>query len=111
MACDFMVPKGMTPATRKTQVEQAIERLNAALAAGTVKVKVGATGAVAFTGAWQRDGVSDSCAYRKLMAASSPALRLAVARAEVTAGRKINAQAVAAGVHSHDGGSTWHKGH
>ena len=111
MACDFTIPAGMTPATRKTQIAQAVDRLNAALATGEVKVKVGATGAVAFVGTWQRDGISDTCAYRKLMVAGSPALRLAVAKAEAMAGRKVNPQAVASGQHSHDGGATWHKGH
>ena len=111
MACDFRVPAGMTPETRKTQIAQAVDRLNAALATGTVKVRVGATGAVAFVGTWQRDGISDVCAYRKLMVAGSPALRLAVAKAEAMAGRKVDARAVASGQHSHDGGSTWHKGH
>ncbi len=111
MACDFMIPAGMTPAARKTQIQQAVDRLNAALQAGTVTVKVGASGAVAFVGTWQRDGVSDTCAYRKLITAGSPALRLAVARAEAMAGRKVDARAVASGAHSHDDGKTWHKGH
>jgi len=111
MACDFMIPAGMTPVQRKTQIEQAIDRLNKALEAGTVKVTVGKTGAVAFVGGWQRDGVSDTCAYRKLLASGSPALRMAVARAEAMAGRKVDPKAVAAGTHSHDGGKTWHGGH
>jgi hypothetical protein len=111
MACDFRIPAGMTPALRKTQIEQAMDRLTKALEAGTVKVKVGPTGALAFVGTWQRDGISDTCAYRKLLAASSPALRLALARGEAMAGRKVDPRMIAAGEHSHDNGHTWHKGH
>lgn len=111
MACDFTIPAGMTPVQRKTQIEQAVDRLNKALEAGTVKVKVGSTGAVAFVGTWQRDGISDTCAYRKLLTAGSPALRLAVAKAEAMAGRKVDPKAIAAGVHSHDSGKTWSGGH
>jgi len=111
MACDFRIPAGMTPVTRKKQIDSAIDRLNKALAAGEVKVKVGSTGAVVFTGTWQRDGISDTCAYRKLLVAGSSALRMAVARAEAMAGRKVDPKMIAAGVHSHDQGGTWHKGH
>jgi hypothetical protein len=107
--CDQRIPLGMTPQKRKTQIEEAIDRLNKALALGTVKVKVGPTGAIAFTGEWGRSGISDACAYRKLLASGSPALRQALAKAEALAGRKIDPQAIASGVHLH--GDTWHKGH
>jgi hypothetical protein len=107
MACDFRIPAGMTPVQRKTQIEQAVDRLNAALAAGTVKVKVGSTGAVAFVGSWQRDGISDVCAFRKLTVMGSSALRMALARGEAMAGRKVDPKAIAAGEHSHDGGKSW----
>lgn len=108
MACDFRIPEGMTLPQRKKQIDQALERLRAALADGTVKVKVGPTGAVAFVGDWNRDGVMDGCAYRKLSAMKSPELARAVAKAEIAAGRKVDAGQVAAGVHSHDG-KTWSK--
>lgn len=111
MACDFRIPAGMTPVQRKKQIDIALERLNKALQEGTVKVTVGNTGAVVFRGNWQRDGVSDTCAYRKLLASGSSALRMAVARAEAMAGRKVDPKAIAAGVHSHDGGKTFHGGH
>jgi hypothetical protein len=101
----------MTITQRKKQIDEAVDRLNKALAIGEVKVKVGPTGAIAFTGWAERSGVSDICAYRKLLATGSPALRAALARAEAMAGRKVDARQVAAGTHSHDGGSSWHKGH
>jgi hypothetical protein len=102
-----------TPQQRKQQIETALERLNKALAIGEIKLKVGANGAVTFLGAaWlKKEGISDTCAYRKLLAQGSPALKQAQMAAERLAGRKVDAHAVAAGVHSHDGGNTWHKGH
>lgn len=112
MACDFRIPEGMTPQKRKTQIEEAMGRLQKALAAGTVTIKVGPTGALTFVGGdLARSGISDSCAYRKLLAAGSPELRRALARAEAMAGRKVDEKQVAAGTHSHDGGKTWDPGH
>ncbi len=113
MPCDSYFRLGETPAIQKKRVATALEKLEAALAAGSVKVKVGQNGALTFTG-WSgknRDGISDLCAYRKLSAKGSAPLRSALARAEVTAGRKVDERVVASGVHSHDGGKTWDKGH
>jgi len=120
MACDMRIGIGQTLPQRKKQIDEAIDRLNKALAIGEVKLKVGPTGAITFVDGKVRGAVagilgsnkiSDTCAYRKLLATSSPALRAAVIQAEALAGRKIDPQAVAAGVHSHDGGNTWNKGH
>lgn len=100
--------KGLT-ASQLDRMQAAIGRLDAALAAGSVSVVISGSGAVAFKG-WatmQREGVSDICAYRKLAASNSPALRRAVMRAEALAGRRVDQQAIGAGVHSHDGGQTW----
>jgi hypothetical protein len=96
---------------RKQAMQDAIGRLDRALDGGTVKVVIGSAGAVAFKGLWRNEGVSDLCAYRALLASNSPALRRAVMRAEVIAGRAINPQAIAAGTHSHDSGASWHPGH
>jgi hypothetical protein len=114
------IPIGMTPPQRKKQIDEAVERLNKALAVGEVKIKVGANGAITFidgkvrgavAGILGSNKISDTCAYRKLLAISSPSLRAAVIQAEALAGRKIDPQAVASGMHSHDGGKTWHPGH
>lgn len=89
--------------------ETAIEKLKKALALGTVTVTIGATGGVTFKG-WSdqdRQDIFDLCAYRKL--ANTPEMRKAIARAEVTSGRKVNERAIASGVHSHDGGRSWSK--
>lgn len=113
MPCDSRRKTGQTERQRKDAVKAALAKLEAALAAKTVTVKVSPTGAVAFAG-WkqeERDDVSDLCAYRALSAASSWALRQAIARGEAMAGRKVDQRQVAAGVHSHDHGHTWHPGH
>jgi len=99
-----------TPAKRAAQ-RSALERLQAAIGAGSVSVVVSRAGAVAFNGwaAADRADVTDLCAYRALR--NTPEMRRAVARAEVMAGRTIDARTIAAGVHSHDGGRTWGSHH
>lgn len=115
MPCDTIrLRADQTLADRNAEIKAALKRLEQNLQAGRVRVVVGrTTGAVAFEG-WSkadRASVSDVCAYRTLASENSWALRQAVARAESTAGRKVNPVAVAHGVHSHDGGSTWNPGH
>jgi len=113
MVCDTRIralPATLRPAAEQ-RLQEALARLERALAGGTVKPVIGSNGAVAFKGLWLRDGISDVCAYRALTAQGSAAMRAAIARAEVNAGTKVNLQAVASGVHSHDGGTTWHTGH
>jgi len=113
MPCDTVKKPNQTIASRSGEIKKSLSGLESALTAGRVKVKIGPTGAVAFEG-WKpedRDGVTDVCGYRTLMAQNSFPLRQAVQRAEAQQGRKVNPHAVAAGTHSHDGGSTWHKGH
>lgn len=94
-------------APQKAEQVSALARLERGLALGTVTVKIGQSGAIAFAGWKDNAGLADVCAYRRLTAGNSPALRKALARAEVTSGRKVNAQAIAAGMHSHDQGKTW----
>jgi hypothetical protein len=111
MPCDTKLRDGETKDQRSARAQAATERLEAKLKSGSAKVKVGANGAIAFAG-WtdeDRDGVADVCAYRRMTAKGSGVLRMAIARAETLAGRKVNPQAIAAGVHSHDGGTTWAK--
>lgn len=110
MPCDFMVKAGQTLAQRKTQVRKAAQRIDKLVASKTVKVKVGPQGAVTFTGLsdTDRDGLTDACIYRRLMQTGSAAAKMAIMRAEQVAGRGVDRAAVAQGVHSHDGGATWH---
>lgn len=95
-----------TPAKIADQ-KSALARLETALAAGTVTAIIGRNGGIAFKGWTDRADITDLCAYRALTASNSPALRRAIARGEAMAGRKLDARTVTAGVHSHDGGSTW----
>lgn len=111
MPCDTRLRAGQTLVQRIDQVKVALSRLERYLQTGTVRIGISTNGAIAFQGWQDRDDVSDVCAYRTLTAQSSWALRQAVARAEATSGRKVNARAVEAGVHSHDGGKSWHGGH
>jgi hypothetical protein len=110
MACDTRLKPRQTIQERAVEVREATVRLAAALAAGRVQVKIGANGVPVFTG-WDeqsRDGITDACAYRRIMATGSALARMAIAKAEQMSGRPVNKQAVAAGHHSHDGGVTWH---
>lgn len=110
MACDTRLKPRQTISERAVEVREAVTRLAAALAAGRVQVKIGANGVPVFTG-WDeqsRDGITDACAYRRIMSTGSALARMAIAKAEQMSGRTVNKQAVAAGHHSHDGGQTWH---
>lgn len=57
----------------------------------------------------ERDGVTDACAYRRLMVSGSALAKAAIAHAEQLAGHSVDRRVVAHGVHSHDGGQTWHE--
>lgn len=103
MPCDTVVPVPV--------MEAAIKRLSKAIGAGTVTLRVGVNGALAIVGWKDRDGVADVCAIRTLMTQGSWEFRQALAKAEAVAGRKMNLSAVGSGIHSHDGGETWHPGH
>jgi hypothetical protein len=110
MPCDRSLKKNQTISERAAEVRQATERLAAALAAGRVRVKIGPQGAIAFEGwdANSRDGITDACAVRRLLATGNAMARLAIARAEQLAGRKLDMKTVASGLHTHDG-VNWHR--
>jgi len=118
MPCDTRLKvrngRRQTISERKDEVRLAQERFIAGLKKGTVKAVVDKrTGAVAFTGLTEeeRDGITDACAYRRIMVSGSQLAIQAIVRAEQLAGRSVNKQMVAQGYHSHDGGQTWHNGH
>jgi hypothetical protein len=116
MVCDTRpLRKEQTLEQRKQQVREIVVSLARDLAAGRVRVQIGPQGAVAFPG-WlqgQQGGVSDACALRLIQQDRqlSPLTKQALLRAEMLSGRKINQRAIAAGIHSHDGGKTWGPGH
>lgn len=109
MACMTKLAEGQTLQQRMTQVDQALKRLEQYIQTGTVRIGIGTNGAITFQGWQDRDGISDVCAFRSLTASNSWVLRQAVLRAEGMQGRKVNPKAIAAGMHSHDGGHTWSK--
>jgi hypothetical protein len=115
MPCDTRLKRNQTIQQRATEVREIVARLAAGLISGKVTARVGPQGAIAFAGLTdtERDGVTDACAYRRLMASTtvSALAKAAIARAEQLAGRSVDKQALAHGHHSHDGGASWHHGH
>ena len=110
MPCDsrpFRV--GQTLEQRKTQVREAINAIDALLKKRNARPVVGPQGAITFVGISDdvRSGITDACIYRRIMSTGSALARAEIARAEAMSGRKVNPQAVASGVHSHDGGHSW----
>jgi len=56
----------------------------------------------------ERDGLTDACAFRRLIVAGAALAKSEIARAEALAGRGVDRKVIAQGHHSHDGGHTWH---
>jgi len=110
MPCDTRLRQGQTIQERAAEVRAAVESLSRLLAAGRVRPVVSrATGAIAFAG-WSeadRNGITDACAYRRLMVSGGALAKAAIAQAEAVAGRSVDRQAIGNGLHSHDGGLTW----
>jgi hypothetical protein len=113
MPCDTRLKPRQTIQQRAEEIRRVTTNTSTSLIAGRVKAKVGPQGAIAFEGLTdlERDGVTDACLYRRLMASGSALAKQAIARAEALAGRPVNRQIIGQGHHSHDGGKTWHEGH
>lgn len=112
MVCENMTVNE-TPEERARNIDAALRDLASSLDNRTVEVVIGPNGEIAFknwSGA-RRSGLTDSCAYRLMQTKHGFALQRAIAAAEMSSGRKVNAAAIASGSHSHDGGQTWHPGH
>lgn len=109
MACDTYFKPKQTVQERADEIRRAISGLDKLLLKRKVRVTVGPQGAIAFSG-WtdDREGITDACAYRRIMATGSALARAEIARAEQMAGRGVDRRVIAQGVHSHDGGQTWH---
>ncbi len=110
MPCDTRLKRNQTVAQRKAEVKEDVKKVDKLVVQKKVKVVVGPQGAVAFTGLSeaQRDGMTDVCIYNAIMATGSMAAKIEIQRAEQAAGRLISKTAVRQGLHSHDGGQTWH---
>ena len=114
MPCDTRRKRGQSLSVRAAEVKKVVADVNSLLSTGKIKAVVDKkTGAVAFQGLDDnlRDDVTDACIYRRLMVSGSSLAKAAIARAEQIAGRSVNKEALAQGVHSHDGGDSWHHGH
>jgi hypothetical protein len=108
MPCFTKLRSGQNISDRKLEIRKAIEKLSYALARGQVKAFVGPQGAIAFQG-WDergRDGVTDACGYRMIMATGSALARAAIEKAETMAGRGVDRKVIGQGGHYH--GSTFH---
>jgi len=118
MPCDTRLKtiggRKQTTSERAAEIRKAVDALALKLLNRQVRPVVDkATGAIAFQG-WNetdRDGITDACAYRRLKVQGNALVQAELARAEAMAGRPVNTKALAQGVHSHDGGTTWHHGH
>lgn len=113
MACETMRKPQQTIQDRIAEVKTSIASLEKLLLRRKVKPVVGPQGAITFTGweAMDRNGITDACAYRRIMATGSALAKMEIARAEQMAGKTVNRQVIAQGVHSHDGGHSWNGGH
>lgn len=113
MPCDTWQKPNQTKSQRVAEVSRVVSKVSDLIAAGRVRVKVGPQGAVAFDGIPDevRDKVTDACIYRRMLVSGSALARAKIAQAEQVAGRGVSKQALAAGIHSHDGGRTFHDGH
>lgn len=110
MPCDTALLKNQTLTERKVEIKKAVSRLDQLLAQKKIKPVIGPQGAIAFTG-WtdtDRARVTDGCAYRRIMATGSALAKAEIARAEQLAGRSVNKQVVAQGVHAHEHGGHLH---
>lgn len=110
MPCDRKLKAGQSISQRADEVRKVVERISVGLAMGRVTVKIGPQGAIAFLGLTEadRDGVTDACAYRRIMVCGSALAKAAIAKAEQLSGRGVNRLVIGQGAHSHDGGRTWH---
>lgn len=114
MACDTMRKPNQTLTQRKEEVRKTVQTLEQFLASKQVTPLVGKNGAITFNG-WSpenKNGVTDACAYRILMATGNAFTRMQIAKAEMLAGKRVSLQAIGNGgdgLHSHDGGNSWHR--
>jgi hypothetical protein len=112
MPCDTRLKPKQTISERAAEIRKAVLNIDRLLLRRAVRPVVDrVTGAIAFAGIPEdvRDGLTDACIFRRILATGSALARAEITRAEQMAGRGVNKQAVATGVHSHDGGRSWHQ--
>lgn len=111
MPCDTRLKAKQTISERADEVRRVVARVDVLLLSRRVRPKIGPQGAIAFEGLSdiERDGVTDACIYRRIMATGSSLAKAEIARAEQIAGRSIDRRVIGQGIHSHDHGKTWEK--
>ena len=109
MPCDTRLKRGQSISDRKSEVQRAVERLNRGLTSGSIKALVSKQGGIQFEGfsANERDGITDACALRRILATGSSSAKLGIQKAEQRAGRTLDKTAIAQGLHTH-GDGVWH---
>ena len=109
MPCDTRLKPRQTIQERADEIRRAVGKVQARLIDKRVKIKIGPQGAIAFEGIPEdvRDGLTDACIYRRIMATGSALAKAEIMRAEQIAGRPVNKQAIGQGWHTHDG-VNWH---
>lgn len=113
MPCDTRLKTGQTIQQRAAEIRTATDKIAQLVANGFAKVKISPQGAIAFDGIpdADRDGVTDACAYRRLLATGSALALAKIAQAEMLAGRAVDKRVIGQGVHAHSdgkGGLIWH---
>jgi hypothetical protein len=110
MPCFGQLLQGQTVAERKKEIDVTTKKIDQLLAKGSIKAKVGPQGAITFLGLTDsdRNRMTDVCIYRQISRTGSASAKMALARAEQLAGRSVDKAVINAGIHSHDGGTTWH---
>lgn len=112
MPCDTKLKAGQTISQRKEEITKTVQRLQAGLVNGSIRVKIGPQGAIAFDGLTDidRNGVTDNCAYRRLMATGSALAKAKIASAEALLGRSVDRKVIGQGGHYHGNVYHSHKG-
>lgn len=113
MPCDTRLKRGQTISQRATEVRDVTNKIMSGILQSRIKVVVSPLGAVAFSGISEeeKDGVTDACVYRRIMVSGPATVKAAIERAAMMQGRAIKKEVVNSGVHSHDGGQSWHGSH
>lgn len=110
MPCDTKLKPNQTITQRKLEITEVVDRIQKGLVNGSVKLRLAANGAPAFDGISdaEKNSVTDACAYRRIMATGSALAKAKLQAAQTLLGKQVVSST---GVHSHDGGKTWHNGH
>jgi hypothetical protein len=106
MPCDTQLLKNQTISDRKREIKKAVDNLDKLIREGKVRVKIDPIKKVPTFIGWadiERGRITDACAYRRLLVTGS-----ALVKAKLAQAGSVDQGALGRGVHSHDGGVSWH---